>query len=161
MTDDAPAFRSRTLEDIPRPDVLDVIAVPLPEGAPEDPAVWAREIFGAASPPLWVRAAMGLRQAVVPLLGIRPAPRDVFAVRDVVGEEALIAVDDRHLDFRCGVGVDPVARLVRVTTAVRLKGVRGRVYFAPVGLAHPAVVTAMLRRTARRLTRPAPRDERP
>jgi hypothetical protein len=42
---------------------------------------------------------------------------------------------------------------VRVTTAVRLKGRRGRLYFAPVQLAHPVVVMSMLRSTRRRLAR--------
>lgn len=61
-----------------------------------------------------------------------------------------------HLDFRCGVGVDLDARLVRVTTAVRLKNRRGRLYFAPVRLVHPIVVMAMLRKTRRRLTGASP-----
>jgi hypothetical protein len=103
--------------------------------------------------PVWVRLAMGLRQAFVPLLGLRPAPRETFRVREVVGDEALIAADDAHLDFRCGVGVDHETRLVRVTTAVRLMGRRGRLYFAPVQLAHPVVVMSMLRSTRRRLAR--------
>ncbi|GAA1686876.1 hypothetical protein GCM10009792_03410 [Microcella alkalica] len=67
------------------------------------------------------------------------------------GDEALLSIEDRHLGFRVGVGVDARARLVRVVTAVRLKGWRGRVYFAPVRLAHPLVVDAMLARACRRL----------
>lgn len=70
--------------------------------------------------------ALALRQLLVPLIGVRAAPRDTFAVRQVDGDEALLAMDDRHLDFRCGIGVDRETRLVRVTTAVRLKGWRGR-----------------------------------
>jgi hypothetical protein len=148
-----PGFWSLALRDIPRPDFLDVVAVPLPAGTSEDAAVWAEELFAIASMPVWVRLAMGLRQAFVPLLGLRPAPRETFRVREVVGDEALIAADDAHLDFRCGVGVDHETRLVRVTTAVRLKGRRGRLYFAPVQLAHPVVVMSMLRSTRRRLAR--------
>jgi hypothetical protein len=148
-----PGFWSLALRDIPRPDFLDVVAVPLPAGTSEDAAVWAEELFAIASMPVWVRLAMGLRQAFVPLLGLRPAPRETFRVREVVGDEALIAADDAHLDFRCGVGVDHETRLVRVTTAVRLKGSRGRLYFAPVQLAHPVVVMSMLRSTRRRLAR--------
>ncbi|MEV7963018.1 DUF2867 domain-containing protein [Oerskovia paurometabola] len=62
-----------------------------------------------------------------------------------------------HLDFRCAVGFDGAARLVRVTTVVRLHGWKGRAYFVPVRLAHGPVLTAMLRRAARRLGRPRPR----
>jgi Protein of unknown function (DUF2867) len=151
--DDAPAFRSLALDEVPRPDHLDVIGVPLPEGASTDPALWTRTIFSVESTPVWVRAAFGLRQLLVPLIGVaRGDPETVFTVRRVVGEEALVVASDRHLDFACGVGVDPRRRLVRMTTTVRLHGWRGRLYFAPVRLVHPVVVRAMLRRAARRLT---------
>jgi hypothetical protein len=95
-----------------------------------------------------------LRQLLVPLIGVPRGGRDVFAVSRVQDGEALISVDDRHLDFRAGVGVDTEARLVRVTTVVRLEGWRGRVYFAPVGVVHPVVVQSMLRRACARLTPP-------
>lgn len=121
--------------------------------APTDPVVWARAIFSARSTPLWVKAAVGVRQLLVPLLGVRPTRRGVFDVDRVVGEEALIAHDDVHLDFRAAVGVDAEARLVRVTTAVRFHGWRGRLYFVPVRPLHGAVVRAMLRRAVRRLAR--------
>lgn len=97
--------------------------------------------------PRWVVAAMAIRQLLVPLMGISRAPRDVFQVVRVEGDEALLSFDDRHLDFRVGVGVDRATGLVRVVTAVRLKGWRGRLYFAPVQLAHPIVVHSMLKRT--------------
>lgn len=149
----APAFRSLALDEIPRPDHLDVIAIPLPAGATTDPATWARAIFARASTPFWVQLAFVLRQLLVPLIGVRPGSTGVlFRVRRVVGEEALLAASDRHLDFACGVGVDAERELVRVTTAVRLHGWRGRLYFAPVGVVHPVVVRAMLRRAADRLT---------
>ena len=125
--------------------------IPKPPRTPDDPAVWARAMFAPAAAPGWVRVLFALRAALAPLLGLEGAPRGVFDVQRVEGEEALISADDRHLDFRCAVGVDVEARLVRVTTAVRLHGWRGRVYFAPVRLAHPAVVDAMARRAARRL----------
>ncbi len=156
-----PAFWSIAFADVPAPDYADMSVGVLPAGASVDPAVWASALFSRRSMPWWVLAAMGLRQAVVPVLGIRPAPRGTFDVRRVEGDEALLSVDDRHLDFRVGVGVDPVARLVRVTTAVRLKGWRGRLYFAPVRLAHPAVVHAMLQKTVRSMERAAAPPSRP
>jgi hypothetical protein len=146
-----PAFRSLVFDDVPAPDFADVCVIPLPPGAPTDPKVWAERIFSGEGIPGWVKAAMGLRQLLVPVLGIPKAPRGVFAVRKVVGDEALLAFDDRHLDFRVGVGVDTTTALVRVVTAVRLKGWRGRLYFGPVRLLHPSVVQAMMRRAARSL----------
>lgn len=155
MSDDAPAFRSLALDELPHPDHVDVIAVPLPPDAPTDPETWARTIFSTAAAPVWVRIAFGLRQVLVPLIGVRPGdPATAFAVRRVVGEEALLAESDRHLDFTCGVGVDARRGLVRVTTVVRLHGWRGRLYFAPVKLVHPSVVRGMLRRAARTLAAP-------
>lgn len=59
-------------------------------------------------------------------------------------------------DFADVCVVDAAAALVRVVTAVRLKGWRGRLYFGPVRLLHPVVVRAMLRRAARGLAGGAP-----
>jgi hypothetical protein len=142
------------LRDIPVPDHADVVLVPLPDGAPVDPHAWAEAVFAPGSAPSWVRALFGLREALVGLIGVDRAPRDVFAVGEVSGQEALISADAGHLDFRAGVGVDPETRMVRVTTTVRLHGLRGRLYFAPVRLLHAPVTLAMLRRAARRLTPP-------
>ena len=144
--DRKPQYWSLALADIPAPDYADMSIGVLPSGASTDAAVWARSIFSIRTLPGWVRAALIVRQALSPLIGVPRAGRDVFAVRSVVDNEALLSVDDRHLDFRVGVGVDLEARLVRVTTAVTLKGWRGRLYFAPVRLAHPIVVHSMLKR---------------
>ena len=145
-----PRFVSIALRDVPRPDYCDLRAVPLPSGASVDPAVWARAVFDVRRAPRWVAALLGLRQVLVPLIGVPPAPRRVFAVREVVGEEALLAFDDRHLDFRVGVGVDADRGLLRVVTTVRLHGWRGRVYLAPVRLLHPVVTDALVRAAVRR-----------
>lgn len=147
-----PILVSLVFEDIPAPDFADVALRSFPPGSPIDPETWARAIFSVSLAPSWVRWLLGLRQMVSPLIGVRRAPSRVFDVRRVVGEEALIVADDRHLDFRVGVGVDPVARLVRVTTAVRLHGWRGRIYFAPVRLLHGPVVQAMMSRAVARIT---------
>lgn len=145
-----PALVSLALRDLPRPHYCDVLVAPLPADAPTDPAHWAAAVFDVRRGPRWVRALLAVRQAAVRLLGLAPAPRDTFAVREVVGEEALLATDDRHLDFRVGVGVDAERHLLRVVTAVRLHGWRGRVYFAPVRLAHPVVTDALIRSALRR-----------
>jgi hypothetical protein len=146
---------SIALRDIPHPDYADAIIAPMSSNAPLDPDVWARMLFSRGSMPGWVAAAMVLRQLVVRLVGIPRAERDVFDVREHQGDEVLIAADDKHLDFRCGVAVDRELRLVRVTTTVRLHGWRGRLYFAPVRLAHPIVVTAMIRGANRSFERAA------
>jgi hypothetical protein len=96
---------------------------------------------------------LGLRQVLVRLIGVKRAPSSVFDIDAVVGEEALIAADDRHLDFRAGVGIDVEQRLLRVTTVVRFHGWRGRLYFIPVGLLHDPITRAMARRAVRDFVR--------
>lgn len=141
----APTFRSLAFADVGRFDYGDVILASKPPGTTDDPRMWAETLFSPASAPAWVKAAMGLRMALAPLIGLESAPKDVFAVGRVEGEEALVEYVDRHLTFRCAVGVDAAAAVVRVTTVVTFNDWRGRVYFTPVSLAHPLVVHAMLR----------------
>lgn len=146
---DAPAFRSLAFEGLQRFDYGDVLFVSKPPRTTDDPAVWATTLFSPAAAPAWVKGAMGIRMALAPLLGLESAPHGVFDVRRVRGDEALIEYADAHLTFRCGVGVDASAAVVRVTTTVVFNDWRGRVYFTPVSLAHPLVVHAMLRRARR------------
>lgn len=148
MADPSLAYR-----DIPSPDYVHTSTAPLGPEASTDPAEWASRMFSVRTMPRWVVAAVAVRQALVPLLGIRRAPRGTFRISATEDDEALIAVDDTHLDFRCGVAVDDAERLVRVTTTVRLHNGRGRLYFAPVRIAHPFVVRSMLRSTARSFRR--------
>ncbi len=143
------------LRDIPRPDYAHTIYAPLGLDDRVDPAIWAERLFSMRSMPRWVVAALAVRQALVPLLGIPRAPRDTFAIRETAGDEVLLAADDRHLDFRCAVAVDPATRMLRVTTTVRLHNWRGRLYFLPVRVAHPVVMHSMIR-AARRTERRAP-----
>lgn len=151
-----PVFRSAAFDDIPDPDFADVVVVAIPSTAHpiiEDPAWWAERVFSRRSMPRWIILLMGLRQQLVRLIGVNRAPSSVFDVDAVVGEEALIAADDSHLDFRAGVGIDVEQRLLRVTTVVRFHGWRGRLYFIPVGLLHAPVTRAMSRRAVRDFVR--------
>jgi hypothetical protein len=144
---------SLALRDIPRPDFAEATIVPLAPSGSVDPAAWARMIFSPRDMPRWVVAALVVRQALVPLLGIHRAGSGIFAIRETSDDEVLVAADDTHLDFRCAIAVDEQTRLLRVTTTVRLKGWRGRVYFWPVRLAHPVVMRSMIRAAARRWER--------
>ena len=67
MTEQSPCFRSLAFREIPKPDYADVCLAPLPDGA--------GRLFSLESMPRWVAAGMGLRQALVPLIGIPKAPR--------------------------------------------------------------------------------------
>ena len=144
---------SLALRDIPRPDFAEATIVAIAPSGSVDPAAWARRIFDARTIPRWVVAALGLRQLVVPLVGIARAPRDVFRIHEVHDDEVLIVADDTHLDFRCAIAVDEGMRLLRVTTTVRLHGWRGRLYFWPVRIAHPVVMRSMIAAAAKSFDR--------
>jgi hypothetical protein len=152
MAPPVPAFASLALAEIPDPDFADMSISILPAHATSDPAAWARSMFSIRTLPKWILIAMALRQAIVPLLGIRAAPRGVFTVRAQHGDEALMAFQDKHLDFAVAVGVNEQNNTVRVTTAVRIKNRIGRLYFAPVRVLHPLVIQSMLKRSRKLLS---------
>lgn len=147
------ALTSIAIERSERPDHVDVLAVGKPADLTLTPQEWAERVFSVAAAPGWVRALLGLRQAAVLAIGLRPAPSDVFTVAEVTADEALIVARDRHLDFWCAIGSDD--RFVRMTTAVRLHGWRGRVYWSVVQFFHEPVSSAMLRRAVDRAKRRA------
>lgn len=138
---------SLVLTHCPRPDHYDRQVVPLPAGSDDDPQRWAEAVFDIHSSPAPVKALMGLRQLVVPLIGIPRTTESPFAVREVVDGEALVAASERHLDFWCGIRVADDA--LEVTTAVSLHGWRGRAYWMPVGILHGPITRAMMRRAVR------------
>ena len=146
---DQPGFVSMAFDDIPRPDFADVAVVFVPGTAAlhDDPAWWVRQVFDVRPVP-WVAGLFALRQALVGLIGVSRGSGSSFDVRSVRGDEALVGTDENHLDFRAAVAVDHERRLLRVTTAVRLHGWRGRLYFAPVRLLHAPIVQAMTSRAA-------------
>lgn len=115
-----------------------------------DPVWWAGEVFSVRSAPLWVRALLAARQALVGILGIDKAGPGVFDIDSVSEHEALISEDDTHLDFRAAVSVSADPRLLQVVTVVRLHGWRGRLYWVPVSLLHGPVTRSMASRAVRK-----------
>ncbi|BBG02109.1 hypothetical protein PSA01_11520 [Pseudonocardia saturnea] len=92
---------------------------------------------------------LGLREALVGLVGIARGGAGSFDTVGRTGDEVLLGTDERHLDFRASVWCQ--GDRVVVSTVVTLHGLRGRAYFALVRLLHPVVVRAMLGRAAYRL----------
>ena len=116
------------------------------------PVAWADAVFHDA--PSWVSALLGLREALVGLVGIERGGRAAFDVVAVDDHEVLLGSDAGHLDFRASVRREP-DRVV-VSTVVQIHDLRGRLYFAAVQVVHPAVVRAMLTRAAATLAAPVP-----
>lgn len=139
---------SLVLQHCPRPDHYDRQVVPLPAGSHDDPRRWAEAVFDIRSAPIPVRILVGLRQLLVPLIGIPRTAESPFRVREVVDGGALVVASERHLDFWCAVRA--TAAGLEVSTAVALHGWRGRLYWLPVGLLHGPVTRAMMRQAVRR-----------
>ena len=138
---------SLVLTHCPRPDHYDRQVVRLPAGSDDDPHRWAEAVFDLHRAPAHVKALLGLRQLLVPLIGVPRTTKSPFAVREVVDGEALVAASERHLDFWCGIRA--ADDTLEVTTAVSLHGWRGRLYWVPVGILHGPITRAMMRRAAR------------
>lgn len=147
--DPTPTFSSLAFEQIGRPDYAQVTLVPIPPGSRLTAREWASEIFRIRELPVPIRLLFAARQQLVRLLGMKPAAGDIFNVSLTSGCEALINASERHLDFSAAIAVEN--GLLRVTTVVKLHGWRGRVYFAPVRLAHPLITEAMMRAAVRRV----------
>ncbi len=139
---------------MPRPDWAATTTISLAPADQRSPEEWARAIFDISALPGWVRALFGLRAVAVKLLRIPSGDPAMLAVDRVVGDEAVIDTDDRHLRFVAAVRQDAEAGFLHVTTAVTLKGWRGRVYFVPVRLLHDAVTRSMMESAARRAPGP-------
>jgi hypothetical protein len=134
---------------LPRVDWTDAYAVPRRPGTPTDPQAWADAAF--RTPPLWVMVAVGVREALVGLVGIDRGGSSSFDTVRRGPDEVLLGTDERHLDFRASVLVEP-DRVV-LSTVVQVHNARGRAYSALVRRVHPVVVRAMLTRAARLLSR--------
>ena len=147
-----PVFWSMAFDEIADPDYADVAIGVLPAHATADPAAWARSLFSVRSLPPWLVVLVLMRQSLGPLVGMKRVPRDRFTVQCEQGDEVLLAVDQRHLDLRVGVGVDEAHGIVRVVTAVRLKGRFGPYWFLPIRAVHPHLVAAMIARSRRHLS---------
>jgi hypothetical protein len=135
---------------MPRPDWAATTTVAVRDGSARDAEGWARAIFAVGSVPLWAKAMFGAREVVARLLRIPPGRPEMLAVREVRDGEALIDTDDPHLRFVAGVRAED--RLLHVTTAVQLKGWRGRLYFLPVRFLHDQITRSMMTAAAERLS---------
>lgn len=130
-----------------RVDWSDAHAVAVAPGTPTDPQAWADAVF--RDPPGWVTTLLGVREALVGLVGIDQGGPSSFDTLTRTAHEVLLGTDERHLDFRASVLREP-DRVV-VSTVVQLHNRRGRAYFALVRVVHPTIVRAMLTRAARRV----------
>jgi hypothetical protein len=143
--------------------LADAYAVILPAGASNDPEVLARFMLG--QPARWMTALMTVRDALAGAAGLKTArllqantgparaPRiGMFRIYATHPDEIILGEDDRHLDFRISVLLQPRENLqprLVVSTVVHCHNVLGRIYLALIGPFHRMIVPGMLKRAAR------------
>lgn len=132
-------------------DLADAWRVALRPGHPTDPQAWADATFRDAPP--WVLALLGLRNLLVPLIGVERGDEHSFDTLERTAHEVVLGTDAGHLDFRVSVLVADDS--VTLSTVARQKSRAGRCYLGVVRPVHPVVVRAMLTRASRRLSRAA------
>jgi hypothetical protein len=146
-------------------DLADAFAIPLPEGASDDPEVLARVAFERQA--AWIRALTWVRDTVMATVGVKSS-REIgaaaatrglqvigyFPVLSKSAGELVVGGDDRHLDFRVAVLVRTDAqggRKLVVVTVVHCHNRLGRTYLAAIAPFHRTILRANLERTARML----------
>jgi hypothetical protein len=134
---------------LPTPDWAMTTSIAVPDAEAHTAEEWAHAIFDSRGLPAWVRALGAARTLVAKALQLPRANQQMLTVDRVIDGEAVIDTDDRHLRFVAGIRTEP--GLVHVTTAVTLKGWRGKLYFAPVRVLHDPVTRSMMIAAASRI----------
>ncbi len=122
-----------------------------------DPMEVARDLMGRA--PRWVGTLLKIRNRIVGLFGLKSAELELtgqdkiggFPVIDHDGERVLLGFDDKHLDFRIIVTVEPEGaghQHVSLTTLVNRHNLFGRIYILVVTPFHKLIVKTFLKRFA-------------
>ena len=145
------------------PNLADAFAVRLPDGATHDPEQLARFMFATQAP--WIVRLLWWRDRIVAVIGIKTSAQllqtartpgaarriSFFRIYEQDAHEILLGEDDRHLDFRVSVRVEPVAGATQViaTTVVECHNLLGRLYLLVIAPFHRMVVRSTLQRAAR------------
>ncbi len=147
-----------------RPDLGDAFAIPIADGASNDPDCLARHLNAHPAP--WVGGLLKLRDVMVAPFGIKSTRQfeaeavaaDIehigfFRVCDRRADEIVFGQADSHLDFRGSLLVLPAdsqhpRRRVAVVTVVRCNNLVGKVYLALITPFHRRVVMGNLRQAA-------------
>ncbi|MFN3362998.1 DUF2867 domain-containing protein [Allorhizobium sp. NPDC080224] len=142
--------------DLPEADWADSYGVRL-DGSDLDPMEVARDLMGRA--PRWVGALLKIRNLIVGFFGLKSAELELtgqdriggFPVIAHDGDHVLLGFNDKHLDFRIIVAVEPEGtghQHVSLTTLVQRHNLFGRVYILVVTPFHKLIVKTFLKRFA-------------
>lgn len=122
-----------------------------------DPMDVARDLMGRAPP--WVGVLLRIRNLIVGFFGLKSAEleltnQDKIGGFPVIGHDdqhVLLGFDDRHLDFRIIVTVEPDGaglQHVSLTTLVKRHNLFGRIYILVITPFHKLIVKTFLKRFA-------------
>ncbi|POR19265.1 hypothetical protein BWK58_14405 [Flavobacterium columnare] len=121
-----------------------------------------------ATGPEWIGALMSFRDKIVSALGLKTSSKvsnredylnnlkweagdqiGIFKVYDKSANELIIGEDDKHLDFRVSLLLQPTEnsyqKTLSITTVVTIHNTLGKLYFLPVKPFHQFIVPRMLR----------------
>lgn len=146
---------SAAFDIVPAPDWAATTTVSIPADSSVDPGEWAQAVFDARNAPGFVKVLFVLREITAKILHIPPSTSSKMTFDRVVGNEAVIDRDEKHLHFVGTVRPDPAAGLLHIVTAVKFKGLVGRIYFGPVSILHDPITRSMMKAAAKHI-----RDDR-
>jgi hypothetical protein len=140
-----------------RVDFEDAFAIDVDPALPADPNWWVKLIL--ENPPKSVAAMMAARNLAMRPFGLKSGDltedgeSDVFTPIASREHELLMGTDDKHLNFRGNVVVEPSEERLTLTfgTVVKFNNAFGRLYFLPVRPMHAHVVVPMMLRHAARV----------
>lgn len=131
-----------------RVDYLDAYQRRFPSLAGIDLEQVAAAIF---SGPEWTNRLMAARDRICGRFGLKTVPKGSALPFELIAktdEELLLGEDDKHLDFRVLIRVEPAEEesLLTLATAVHLRNLGGRAYFFMVKPFHRVIVRSSLRK---------------
>jgi hypothetical protein len=141
-------------------DLLDAFAAPLPPGERNVRAIGEATL---GQQPRWFAAMLWTRDRIVHRFGLQTSGDirragtaddriDFFSILSTHPEEIILGEDDRHLDVRISLLIEPqdggTTRIV-ITTAVRCHNLLGRTYLLAIRPFHRLAVKSYLERAAK------------
>jgi hypothetical protein len=115
----------------------------------------ARAVF--ADPPHAVRCLMALRNGIMAPFGLKASidfsdrglgKIDVFPIISNTGSEVVVGGDDKHLNFRIWISIQPSLKgsEVTISTLVKINNLLGRVYLFMIMPFHKLLSRSLLQR---------------